>query len=151
MATTPGVDQFGLEVDVIGGCGHVGLPLAIAFASRGARVGIYDVSEAAVATVNAGQLPFDEPGAAEVLALRRFRPPQVAQVRLLQSVPAHIATAIVTGNVSAYGGPWRSSGDWWKRDPWDHAEWDIAVASGGLYRIHEDLRTGRWFLEGNYD
>jgi UDP-N-acetyl-D-mannosaminuronic acid dehydrogenase len=30
-------------------------------------VGIYDVSQAAVATVNAGQLPFDEPGAAEVL------------------------------------------------------------------------------------
>jgi UDP-N-acetyl-D-mannosaminuronic acid dehydrogenase len=57
-----------LDVVVIGGCGHVGLPLAIAFAARGARVGIYDVSEAAVATVNAGQLPFDEPGAAEVLA-----------------------------------------------------------------------------------
>jgi UDP-N-acetyl-D-mannosaminuronic acid dehydrogenase len=57
-----------LDVVVIGGCGHVGLPLAIAFADRGARVGIYDVSEAAVATVNASQLPFDEPGAAEVLA-----------------------------------------------------------------------------------
>jgi UDP-N-acetyl-D-mannosaminuronic acid dehydrogenase len=67
MATAPGEDQFGLDVVVIGGCGHVGLPLAIAFADRGARVGIYDVSQAAVATVNAGQLPFDEPGAAEVL------------------------------------------------------------------------------------
>jgi UDP-N-acetyl-D-mannosaminuronic acid dehydrogenase len=67
MATAPGGDQFGLDVVVIGGCGHVGLPLAIAFADRGARVGIYDVSQAAVATVNAGQLPFDEPGAAEVL------------------------------------------------------------------------------------
>jgi len=68
MATAAGGDQFGLDVVVIGGCGHVGLPLAIAFADRGARVGIYDVSEAAVATVNAGQLPFDEPGAARVLA-----------------------------------------------------------------------------------
>jgi UDP-N-acetyl-D-mannosaminuronic acid dehydrogenase len=67
MATAPGGDQFGLDVVVIGGCGHVGLPLAIAFADRGARVGIYDVSQAAVATVNAGHLPFDEPGAAEVL------------------------------------------------------------------------------------
>jgi UDP-N-acetyl-D-mannosaminuronic acid dehydrogenase len=67
MATVPGGDQFGLDVVVIGGCGHVGLPLAIAFADRGARVGIYDTSEAAVATVNAGQLPFDEPGAAGVL------------------------------------------------------------------------------------
>jgi UDP-N-acetyl-D-mannosaminuronic acid dehydrogenase len=43
------------------------LPLALALADRGAQVGIYDVSEAAVATVNSGQLPFAEPGAEEVL------------------------------------------------------------------------------------
>src|SRR5580692_11574419 len=67
MATVPAGDQFDRDVVVIGVCGHVGLPLAIAFADRGARVGIYDVSDAAVATVNAGQLPFDEPGAAGVL------------------------------------------------------------------------------------
>ena len=67
MAGSPTGDQFDRDVVVIGGCGHVGLPLAIAFADRGARVGIYDVSEAAVATVNAATLPFDEPGAAEVL------------------------------------------------------------------------------------
>jgi len=41
-------DQVSRDVVVIGGCGHVGLPLALAFADRGARVGIYDVSEAAV-------------------------------------------------------------------------------------------------------
>ena len=67
MAGSPAGDQFSLDVVVIGGCGHVGLPLAIAFADRGARVGIYDVSEAAVATVNGGRLPFDEPGAAPLL------------------------------------------------------------------------------------
>jgi UDP-N-acetyl-D-mannosaminuronic acid dehydrogenase len=55
---------FELDAVVIGGCGHVGLPLAIALASRGARIGIYDLSQAAVDTVNAGQLPFAEPGAA---------------------------------------------------------------------------------------
>src|ERR1700761_9323363 len=43
------------------------LPLAIAFADRGLRVGIYDVGEAAVASVNAGKLPFDEPGAGPLL------------------------------------------------------------------------------------
>jgi UDP-N-acetyl-D-mannosaminuronic acid dehydrogenase len=59
---------FERDVVVIGGCGHVGLPLAIAFADRGANVSIYDVSEAAVATVNAGTLPFDEQGAADKLA-----------------------------------------------------------------------------------
>jgi UDP-N-acetyl-D-mannosaminuronic acid dehydrogenase len=52
---------------VIGGCGHVGLPLAIAFASRGARVGIFDISEAAVAQVSEGTMPFAEPGAAPEL------------------------------------------------------------------------------------
>ena len=67
MTGSPAGDQFSLDVVVIGGCGHVGLPLAIAFADRGARVGIYDVSEAAVATVNGGGLPFDEPGAAPLL------------------------------------------------------------------------------------
>jgi UDP-N-acetyl-D-mannosaminuronic acid dehydrogenase len=61
------LDQVNLDVVVIGGCGHVGLPLALAFADRGARVGIYDVSETAVATVNSGQMPFAEPGADEVL------------------------------------------------------------------------------------
>jgi UDP-N-acetyl-D-mannosaminuronic acid dehydrogenase len=60
--------DFDLDVVVIGGAGHVGLPLAIAFADRGLRVGIYDVSESAVATVNAGRLPFAEPGAGEALA-----------------------------------------------------------------------------------
>jgi UDP-N-acetyl-D-mannosaminuronic acid dehydrogenase len=55
------------DVVVIGGCGHVGLPLALAFADRGARVGIYDVGETAVATVNSGRMPFAEPGAEEVL------------------------------------------------------------------------------------
>jgi UDP-N-acetyl-D-mannosaminuronic acid dehydrogenase len=60
-------DGFDLDVVVIGGCGHVGLPLAIAFADRGARVGIYDVSSEAVELVNAGRLPFAEPGASEPL------------------------------------------------------------------------------------
>ncbi len=79
---------FDREVVVIGGCGHVGLPLAIAFAERGASVGIYDVSEAAVASVNAGRLPFDEPGAAPLLERA------VASGRLLASAdPAIVGTA----------------------------------------------------------
>jgi len=58
---------FERDVVVVGGCGHVGLPLAIALADRGAQVGIYDLSEAAVEVVNEGELPFAEPGAADVL------------------------------------------------------------------------------------
>jgi UDP-N-acetyl-D-mannosaminuronic acid dehydrogenase len=55
------------DVVVIGGCGHVGLPLAIAFATRGLRVGIYDVNQQSVDSVSAGQLPFREDGGAEPL------------------------------------------------------------------------------------
>jgi UDP-N-acetyl-D-mannosaminuronic acid dehydrogenase len=79
---------FERDVVVVGGCGHVGLPLAVALADRGARVGIYDLSEAAVGLVNGGGLPFAEPGAADVL--KRV----VAEGRLTASVsPEIVATA----------------------------------------------------------
>lgn len=57
-----------LDVVVVGGCGHVGLPLAIALADRGLRVASYDINDQAVKQVNAGELPFQENGAAEMLA-----------------------------------------------------------------------------------
>lgn len=58
---------FPRDVVVVGGGGHVGLPLAIAFAMRGLTVTVYDVDEQAVATINEGALPFAEPGAAAPL------------------------------------------------------------------------------------
>ena len=61
------VGGFERDVVVIGGGGHVGLPLAIALADGGSRVTVYDVSERAVELVNSATLPFDEPGAAPVL------------------------------------------------------------------------------------
>ena len=59
--------DFDFEVVVVGGCGHVGLPLGLAFADRGVKVVLYDVNEWAVAEVLAGRMPFEEPGAADVL------------------------------------------------------------------------------------
>jgi UDP-N-acetyl-D-mannosaminuronic acid dehydrogenase len=58
------------DIVIVGGCGHVGLPLALAFADRGLTTCSYDVNEVAVKTVNAGQLPFREVGAEEVLQRR---------------------------------------------------------------------------------
>ncbi len=55
------------DVVVIGGCGHVGLPLSIFFASKGLNVGIYDISHDAVEAVNRGSMPFHEPGAGQLL------------------------------------------------------------------------------------
>jgi UDP-N-acetyl-D-mannosaminuronic acid dehydrogenase len=56
-----------LDVVIVGGCGHVGLPLGIAFADRGLNVALVDLNPTAVETVNRGQLPFSEPGATAVM------------------------------------------------------------------------------------
>lgn len=58
---------FSLDVVVVGGCGHVGLPLGIVFADRGLKTVVYDINSASVAMVNRAELPFDEPGAAPVI------------------------------------------------------------------------------------
>ena len=64
MATAKKFEQ---DVVVIGGCGHVGLPLAIMFASKSLKVVAFDTNTQVVATVNSGSMPFDEPGADDVL------------------------------------------------------------------------------------
>lgn len=56
-----------IDLCVVGGCGHVGLPLALSFASAGLDVGIYDIDEAKVRSVASGNMPFMEEGAEELL------------------------------------------------------------------------------------
>jgi UDP-N-acetyl-D-mannosaminuronic acid dehydrogenase len=56
-----------LDMVVVGGCGHVGLPLALAFADSGLRVGIHDLDGEKMARVQAGEMPFLERGATELL------------------------------------------------------------------------------------
>lgn len=58
---------FERDVAVVGGCGRVGLPLAIALADAGLAVVAYDVNPVAVDAVTARKLPFDEPGAQPLL------------------------------------------------------------------------------------
>ena len=62
-----GDGQFEYDVAVVGGCGHVGLPLGIAFATRGLNVALYDISDQAVSVVSSGNVPFEEPGTTEAL------------------------------------------------------------------------------------
>ncbi len=59
--------RFRDDVCVVGGCGHVGLPLALTMARAGLRVTIQDINEEAVARVRAGEMPFLENGAEPVL------------------------------------------------------------------------------------
>src|SRR5687767_8145297 len=55
-----------MKVAVIGGCGHVGLPLSLAFAPYH-RTLIYDIDAKAVETVRRGEMPFKDKGAEEAL------------------------------------------------------------------------------------
>jgi UDP-N-acetyl-D-mannosaminuronic acid dehydrogenase len=52
---------------IVGGCGHVGLPLGLAFARKGHQVDLLDSSAERVATVNEGRMPFHEDDAGDLL------------------------------------------------------------------------------------
>jgi UDP-N-acetyl-D-mannosaminuronic acid dehydrogenase len=53
---------------VLGGGGHVGLPLSLAFARGGLSVGIFDTNEDTLERIGRGEMPFRETGADELLA-----------------------------------------------------------------------------------
>ncbi len=59
--------EYKYDVCVVGGCGHVGLPLAITFARKGLHVSIYDINDDAIRQVRAGRMPFLEGGAEPAL------------------------------------------------------------------------------------
>jgi protein ImuB len=84
-------------------------------------------------------------------ALRRFRPPRIAQVQLSGGRPVNVRSLSISGVVQDCCGPWRTSGDWWTSEAWERDEWDIALSSGMLLRMYFDRGTERWFLEGCYD
>jgi nucleotidyltransferase/DNA polymerase involved in DNA repair len=35
--------------------------------------------------------------------------------------------------------------------PWDHDEWDVALADRAVYRVHRDRVTSQWFVDGVWD
>jgi UDP-N-acetyl-D-mannosaminuronic acid dehydrogenase len=56
-----------LDLVVLGGGGHVGLPLALSFADSGSKVGIYDINELTLERIARGEMPFLEHGADDLL------------------------------------------------------------------------------------
>jgi protein ImuB len=101
------------------------------------------------------------------IAFRLFRPEWPAKVELRESCPAYIIFRGMRGNITTASGPWRTSGDWWREDAWQHDEWDVNVrldfstvrnkrnlyasARDGLYRIYYDALRQSWFVRGRYD
>jgi len=59
--------EYLYDVCIIGGCGHVGLPLGIAFADKGKKVCIQDINAASIEIINSGKMPFSEEGAEPLL------------------------------------------------------------------------------------
>jgi protein ImuB len=94
------------------------------------------------------------------VALRRFRFPIVARVRVEDGKPARVITdrgGMAGGRVETCSGPWRTSGAWWlesieaHRTRWDRDEWDVTLTDGATYRIFRERGVDRWFVEGVVD
>lgn len=55
------------DVCIVGGLGHVGLPLGLSLADAGKNVVLYDIDRAAIEKVYSGKMPFLEAGAEMIL------------------------------------------------------------------------------------
>ena len=106
-----------------------------------------------------GELPdpgsrIPDPGTPAV-ALRRFRIPVAARVRVEDGKPARVTIdrrGFSSGRVEQCAGPWRTSGEWWVPDSeWNRDEWDVSLADGAAYRLFRERDTDHWFLEGIVD
>jgi len=104
-----------------------------------------------------------------LLGFRVFRPPLRALVEANRGYPTQISAwgsnRSVHGKVVRLGGPWRTTGDWWREDRWAREEWDVTVekraeVSPGkptpsplqvIYRIYREMSSDSWFVEGIYD
>jgi protein ImuB len=99
---------------------------------------------------------------------RIFRPPLPAQVDLRDARPVCVSFNAQCGHVIAASGPWRTSGDWWREDTWQHDEWDLELRfepvldqipharlakspQHGVYCIYFDTLRPNWFVRGIYD
>ena len=81
---------FDHDIAILGGCGHVGLPLGMAFADRGLSVVLFDTNAGAVEAVNQGRMPFREDGADALL------PSLIDSRRLVASADASVISAAET-------------------------------------------------------
>jgi protein ImuB len=60
-------------------------------------------------------------------SFRVFRPSLPATVEMREGRLARVSFNGMRGDVMAASGPWRTSGDWWREDGWEHDQWDIDV------------------------
>ena len=91
------------------------------------------------------------------LALRRFRAPVPARVRVEDGMPCRVIgdrRGLAGGPVLRRAGPWRTSGQWWcdaAADRWDRDEWDVTLGDGATYRVFRQRGADAWFVDGLVD
>jgi protein ImuB len=92
------------------------------------------------------------------MGFRAFRPPVLAKIKLCGGHPAQVVFQGRSGEVVRASGPWRTSGNWWEEDSWQHDAWDLELSfrfenppAQGLYRVFLDARQDKWFVQGAYD
>lgn len=89
--------RVSVEIGIVGGAGHVGLPLAVAFCRAGGRVLIHDIDERAIGEIARGHMPFMDEGVEPLLrqALAGKKLEFSTDVKSLKNVPV-VVVAIGT-------------------------------------------------------
>jgi protein ImuB len=91
------------------------------------------------------------PSPASALTIRRLRPSQEIEVLMGRAGPTALRGRDTTARVLVAAGPYRTSGEWWREESFAREYWDVHASDGAIYRVHQDQRDGRWFLDGYYD
>jgi hypothetical protein len=153
---------------------NVGAPAAVdSWREEAAAVASFAGAAPAAATT-------DEPRAPKpCLTICRFRPPEEVEVLMGRDGPTALRGNQTTARVLVAAGPYHVDGEWWRgndqaRDPervpppprwarageagapprdtsFARAYWDVHASDGAVYRLHQDRRSGRWYLDGYYD
>ena len=105
---------------------------------------------------------------ASLSGFRTIRPTVAITVDVRDERPVRVYLQGMHGDVVTASGPWRSSGDWWQEDAWNHDEWDLTIdfddshgrrkhtmtllwPQFGIYRVYYDVLRHSWFVRGFYD
>jgi UDP-N-acetyl-D-mannosaminuronic acid dehydrogenase len=67
------ISLYKMKITIIGGAGHIGLPLGILFANKGLFVTLYDKNHTAVKKINNSELPFMEENGRKLLKKNKKR------------------------------------------------------------------------------
>jgi protein ImuB len=132
---------------------NVGAPCVVdSWREEAAAMTGYAGAAAAPLTARAGATP---------LSIRRRRPPEEIEVLMGRDGPTALRGKDTTARVLVAAGPYRLSGDWWQPAPgevddgapggWAREYWDVHASDGAVYRLHRDVRDGRFYLDGYYD